>query len=118
MPTTLKGTLHDLDYGDKYVLDVKPGVYSYNLVATFHGTVALKVEYHETPPIGSTEHDHWWKIEGKEKVRSGTSIDGKFTVPEVRVDANTVADKTEIRVTFSREFASLGVDYDFTFQPA
>ena len=118
MSTTLSGQLHDLDYSDSYVLAVKPGEYSYELTGMLYGTVAVKVEYHETPPLGSTEHDHWWKIEGKERARSGTSIDGEFNVPKVYLDADTVAEKTEIKVTLSRAFASLAVDYRFIFQPA
>jgi hypothetical protein len=57
-------------------------------------------------------------IEDKSKVATGATLKGSFTVPVTQISANDSTNSTLIRVTFSREFASDGVDYNLYFYPA
>ena len=116
MSTTLSGDLHNLDYSDDYQLTRTADSYKYELTPSGGGRVSFKVESFQPhyPGIPSK----WTTIEDKSKVSSGATLNGSFTVPSTQISASDSTNSTLIRVTFSREFASNGVDYKLYFYPA
>jgi hypothetical protein len=116
MSTTLSGELHNLDYSDDYQLTRTADSYKYELTPSGGGRVSFKVESFQPhyPGIPSK----WTTIEDKSKVSSGATLNGSFTVPSTQISASDSTNSTLIRVTFSREFASNGVDYKLYFYPA
>ena len=116
MSTTLSGDLHNLDYSDDYELTRSADTYKYELTPSNGGKVSFRVESFQPhyPGIPS----QWTTIEDKSKVASGATLTGNFTVPPTQVSSTSSTNSTLIRVTFSREFASSGVDYKLVFYPA
>lgn len=116
MSTTLSGSLYNLDYSDDYQLTRTARDYKYELTPSGDGRVSFKVESFQShfPGIPSK----WSTIVDKSKVASGATLTGSFTVPPTQISASASTDSTLIRVTFSREFASAGVDYNLFFYPA
>lgn len=116
MSTTLSGELHNLDYSDDFQLTRSAASYKYELTPSGGGRVSFKVESFQPhyPGIASK----WTTIEDKSKVSSGATLNGSFTVPITKISDTDTSNSTLIRVTFSREFASQGVDYKLFFDPA
>jgi hypothetical protein len=118
MSTTIQGDLHNTDYSDKIELVRTARAYKYEVSASGGGTVSFKMEYFQPALLGETGgRDQWWTIEDKSKVASGATLTGSFTVPRTQLTSTTDTDSTRIRATFSREFASTGVDYTLLFYP-
>lgn len=119
MSTTLSGDLHDLDYSDKFELVRTARTYNYELTASGGGKVSFKVEWYHPPLLGEVGvSGQWWSLEDKSKVASGTTLNGSFIVPKHNIDSSSSSDQTQIRLIFSREFASAGVNYKLFFEPA
>ena len=116
MSTTLSGGLHGLDYSDDYQLTRNAGSYNYELTPSGGGRVGFKVESFQPhyPGIASK----WTTIADKSKVVSGAKLSDTFAVPVTQISDKDSTNSTLIRVTFSREFASDGVDYKLYFSPA
>ena len=116
MSTTLSGDLHNLDYSDDYQLTRTADVYKYELTPSDGGRVSFRVESFQPhyPGISSK----WSTIEDKSKVASGATLTGSFTVPPTKISATDSTNSTLIKVTFSREVLSAGVDYKLVFYPA
>ena len=119
MSTTISGDLHHTDYSDKVELVRTARAYDYELSASGGGKVAFKAEFYAPPLLGEVgTHGQWYPLEDKVKVESGDTFNGSFTVPRTQISSSSYSDDTQIRLHFSREFASTGVDYKLTFQPA
>ena len=116
MATTLSGELHSLDYSDQYDLTRNADVYKYELTPSGGGRVSFRVESFQPhyPGISSK----WTTIEDKSKVTSGATLTGTFTLPNTRISDTDSTNSTLMRVTFSREALSSGVDYKLVFYPA
>src|SRR6478672_10555362 len=116
MSTTLSGGLHSLDYSDDYQLTRNAASYNYELTPSSGGRVSFKVESFQPhyPGISSK----WTTIEDKSKVATGATLTGTFTVPTTKISATDSTNSTLIKVTFSREVLSAGVDYKLVFYPA
>ena len=116
MSTTLSGDLHNLDYSDDYQLTRTADVYKYELTPSDGGKVSFRVESFQPhyPGISSK----WSTIEDKSKVASGATLTGSFTVPSTKISDTDSTNSTLIKVTFSREVSSAGVDYKLVFYPA
>ena len=116
MSTTLSGGLHSLDYSDDYQLTRNAASYNYELTPSSGGRVSFKVESFQPhyPGISSK----WTTIEDKSKVATGATLKGSFAVPVTQISDKDSTNSTLIKVTFSREFASDGVDYKLYFSPA
>jgi len=116
MSTTLSGDLHNLDYSDDYQLTRTADTYKYELTPSDGGKVSFRVESFQPhyPGIPS----NWSTIEDKSKVASGATLTGTFTVPPTKISATDSTNSTLIKVTFSREVLSAGVDYKLVFYPA
>ncbi|HWB96463.1 MAG TPA: hypothetical protein VG672_07165 [Bryobacteraceae bacterium] len=116
MSTTLSGELHNLDYSDDYQLTRTARLYNYELTPSGGGKVSFKIESFQPhyPGISSK----WTTIEDKSKVSSGATLTGSFAVPVTKISDTNSTNSTLIRVTFSREIASSGVDYKLVFYPA
>jgi len=119
MSTTISGDLYGVDYSDKYELVRTARTYKYDLTASGGGKVSFKVEWFSPPLLGEVGvSGHWYVLEDKSKVASGTTLNGSFTVPKHQIDSSSSSDQTQIRLTFSREFASAGANYKLFFEPA
>jgi hypothetical protein len=116
MATTLSGELHNLDYNDQYELTRTADVYKYELTPSGGGRVSFKVESFQPhyPGISSK----WSTIEDKSKVSSGATLTGSFTLPSTQISDTNCSPSTLMRVTFSREALSQGVDYKLVFYAA
>jgi hypothetical protein len=119
MSTTISNDLYDLDYSDKFELVRTARTYNYELTASGGGRVSFKIEWYSPPLLGEVGvSGHWYDLEDKSKVASGTTLNGSFTVPKHQIDSSSWSDQTQLRLTFSREFASAGVSYKLFFEPA
>lgn len=117
MATTISNDLHGVDYSDVFEYSRKPNGFNYTLRASGGGKVSFKAEYYQPALIGETgTSGQWYTMEEKSQVTSGTTSSGSFTVPEVKLSSSVTAEKTTIRLTFSRALLSEGVDYEFYMQ--
>jgi hypothetical protein len=107
-----KNALH---YGDDFQLTRTARLYNYELTPSGGGKVSFKVESFQPhyPGIPSKRST----IKDKSEAASGATLNGSFTVPVTRISDTNPTDSTLIRVTFSREVASSGVDYRLAFFP-
>lgn len=119
MSTTINGDLHNLDYSDHCEFVRTARIYNYELTASGGGKVSFKVEFFSPPLLGEVGvSGHWYVLEDKSKIASGTTLKGSFTVPKTQLSSSSTSDQTQIRLTFSRALASKGVDYRLFFEPA
>jgi hypothetical protein len=118
MSTTIKGDLHSLDTKGTSDLYKTPGKYKYTVSATGGGKLRFKVKYYSgdeySPFPGDGLKGKWYTLVKREKVDSGAILSGSFDLPQSLGGQST----TQLRLIFSRGFATTGVDYDFSMQAA
>ncbi|MEM7038000.1 MAG: hypothetical protein AAF570_13535, partial [Bacteroidota bacterium] len=85
MPTTLKGTLHGTDTKDTCELTRKARKYDYECKASGGGKLRLKIKYQTTSTDSLTSQDTgkevWRTVVDREKIASGNTVKGSFTLP-------------------------------------
>jgi hypothetical protein len=118
MSTTMSGELHSFDTKDSSEISRVPGAYTYTVSASGGGTLRFKIEYFsgdEIAPPGDAVHGQWLTLEDRQKIDSGNSLNGSFTLPK---SANASETETQLRLIFSRGLGTVGVDYQFAMQLA
>ena len=117
MSTTITGDLHGTDTKDTYTTSKKPKKYNYRLRAWDGGHLRFKIEYYVPSLIGEIGGSGGWgTLEDRERIDSGETIDGSFTVPEVKLSSTETAEKTEVKFIFSRGVLTEGVNYELYYE--
>jgi len=118
MSTTITGGLHGLDTKDNIKLYKAPKKYKYTVSASGGGKLRFKVKYYTgdeySPYPGDGLKGKWRTLVKREKIDSGASLSGSFDLPQSLGGQST----TELKLIFSRGFATTGVDYNFSMEAA
>ena len=118
MATTITGELHGLDTKDTSEISRLPRAYNYSVSASGGGTLRFKVEYYTGDEIalpGDGVNGSWVTLEDRQKIDSGNTLNGAFTLPHAVEPSQA---ETLLRLIFSRGMGTQGVDYNFQMSPA
>ena len=116
MSTTIADDLHGTDTKDTYETSKVPRTYNYKLKVWDGGHLRFKIEYYCPVLLGESGDGHWYTLEERSRISSGTTLEGSFTMPAVKLSSTTVAEKTTVKFIFSRGVLTEGVSYELYFE--
>ncbi|OLE54261.1 MAG: hypothetical protein AUG51_09145 [Acidobacteria bacterium 13_1_20CM_3_53_8] len=118
MSTTIKGDLHDLNTEDKIELSRPARKYSFNIKASGGGTVKFKIDRLTSSLVTGVGADHeegkFVTLVERFTTDSGQTTESSFTLPETLGTDGMGG----MRLIFSRNLGTKGVDYEFFMEPA
>jgi hypothetical protein len=117
MSTSVRGTFNGQDRSDTYALWRKPGQYRFKMDVRGEGAVSLLLEAFF--PGGETQSPAggWLALADLPSARSGSTIAGQVTVPEVQIDPASKLEWVRLRLRISRIEPSQSVEYEFYLDP-
>ena len=118
MSTTIRNDLHEWDTVDKYEMRRRARTYNYTLRVWDGGKVRFRMHFYQPAMLGESGGGHWYELEDRSNVASGTTLSGSFTVPPTALSSSVSTEWTLIRAKFSRGLGTSGVNYELYFEPA
>ena len=118
MSTSVRGTFNGHDRADTYALWRKPGQYRYKMDVRGEGAVSLLLEaFSPGGAEAKAEPGGWLALADLPSARSGSTVAGVVTVPEMQIDPASKLEWVRLRLRISRIEPSQSVEYEFYLDP-